>query len=311
MINTMMALVLSSQLTLVLSPEAHVAGTEIRLGDVAELRGDAALVGELSQVSIGYSPSPGFNRLLRGWRLEQNLERDHPGLDVLLSGTPSCRVWPATTVVRAEVLEEAARALLLPALTSGSATAVLATELHDIEVPAGASEPVVRAGQSEIEIHAGTVMVPLRIDIDGAPYRTVMTQWNVEQWRVLPVLVRDVPAGTVIDFSMIENRRVKAARHGQAKPLPAGMAVGAVAARNLEAGAPVSERDVHRPKIIQQGDSIYISIRKGPVVARVSAVAVQDGALGERVRVKTQNSRELMAVVIGRDLVELDLTIGS
>ncbi len=314
MIATLLALTplgVAPQVTLTLAAEAQVRGTEIRVGDVAVLDGDAELVAKLADAHLGYAPSPGFNRLLQGWRLEQNLERDHPGVDIVLAGAANCRVWPATALVTAAALEAAARELLDPALASGDATAALATSLRDIEVPAGQTPPVVRPAADTVDLRAGSLRVPVRIDVDGEPYRTVWTQWNVERWEILPVLVRDVPAGAAIDFSMIENRRVQARTQGVGAPLPAGLVVGSIAARNLALGSIVTERDIQRPMIIREGDRIYLAIRKGPVVAKVPAVAGADGAFGDRIRIKTHSARELMAVVVARDLVELDLTAGS
>ena len=55
-------------------------------------------------------------------------------------------------------------------------------------------------------------------------------------------------------------------------------------------------------------DDVSFEIKKGAITARVSAVALEDGSRGDRIRVSVLPSeRELKGVVASRDLVNADL----
>lgn len=304
-----LAITCLSQVTVTLPPEASVRGTEIVLGEIARIAGDdPAAVERAAALRVGYAPAPGYSRLLVAWRLEQELERAAPGLDLALAGSQACRVHPETVKVAAAELVSAARAELERALGQADASLRLARTVSDQVVPATGAAPVLRSILPSVEERAGAISVPVRILVDGEIHRTVWTQWQVERFEVRPVLSRRVAAGETIGLGVIENRRVKAAPGLRAQSLPAGLLIGSVARRDLEAGRLVCESDVVRPQIIQKGDEVYLRIRKGRVVASRPATATEAGALGDRVLCLTEGQRELMAVVVGRNLLEIDLS---
>jgi len=303
---SILALTFGADVTL--SPEAHVRGTEIRLGDVAEISGAPEDVEQLRQFSLGYAPSPGYVRILRGWRIEQTVERELPGVDVRMSGSPAVRVHPVTAVIEPRDLEEAARTELAARLDNEEATFELEGTLAGIEVPAGSTEPELVALTNDVRAAAGLATVPVRVLVDGELYRTVYTQWRVRLWESRPVLLRDVKAGETIDLRAVENRRVPLGSSRVGKPIPAGLLIGSVATRDLARGDTVDEQDVRRPTLIEPDDTLFIVIRKGPISARVPVTAQEKGALGDRIRVHTSSQRELTATVVARNLVELDLT---
>ena len=52
------------------------------------------------------------------------------------------------------------------------------------------------------------------------------------------------------------------------------------------AGAIVTDRDVQRAQLVKRGDVVQILVKKGAITARSTAIAAQDGFLGDRVRVE-------------------------
>src|SRR5687768_12548967 len=100
--------------TVTLSPQAKVRGTEIALGSIAAVSGDdAALVARVRELRLGYAPAPGYSRLLAGELLQAELTRTLPGTAVELKGAAACRVLPATEVVGGRAIEAAAKGELL------------------------------------------------------------------------------------------------------------------------------------------------------------------------------------------------------
>ncbi|HVS10762.1 MAG TPA: flagellar basal body P-ring formation chaperone FlgA [Planctomycetota bacterium] len=298
--------------TVTLSPEARVRGSVVALGQLALVEGDdAAEVERIAAAQLGYAPAPGYSRLFTAERLRQELGLAAPGVALTLAGSSACRVWPEVERLEGEAIDAAAEAELRRHLGARDASAQLVARSASIEVPAGREAARLRSVLSGSALQGGLLTVPVRVLVDGEPYRTVWTTWKVELWEELDVLTRPVRAGDTITREMLVRRRVPApAAGGPAAPRPLGaeMLAGSRAVRDLAAGQPLVELDVVRPSIVQRGDALSLEIRKGAVCARLGAVAEQAGALGDRVRVSFPGSeRTLAGVVAGRGLVRIDL----
>jgi flagella basal body P-ring formation protein FlgA len=158
------------------------------------------------------------------------------------------------------------------------------------------------------ELASGVVGVPVEVLVDGLRYRTVWTSWRIEVWETRPVLAHPVRAGEELRPELFERQRVHADGAAGLEPLDPIQVVGAVAKRDLVPGEPITAHDVHRPAAVTLGATLFLRVRKGSIEARVSAVALETGTVGERIRVKTTEAgQELVATVIGRDLCEISL----
>ena len=304
----MLATLLLSGVTVVLPMEASARGTELLLGEIAEIRGtDSAMIERVRGLDLGNTPGPGYTRLMHAHRIRQDLAREFPGLSVSVIGQPACRVHPEVAELAAADIESAAFAEIARAFAREDATFALREPIRGVSVPAGAAAPTLKVRLDGPVPANGLLSVPVQVLVDGTPYRTIWTSWTAERWETLPVLTRPVRIGQTIQPSHLQDRRVKANRH-RGKALPASMLLGAVAARDLLEGVPVTDLDVHRPKVIEVGDDVYLEVRKGAVTARVAATALAPGAIGDRVRVRsTANNQEHTALVVSGDLVRIDL----
>lgn len=299
--------------SLTLPATSEARGTELVLGEVCRVAGaDAEEVARVAALSLGYAPAPGYTRLLEAWRLRQIVERAAPGVQIELVGAPACRVSPATERVAGAAVEAAARAELERRLATLDAAAHLLTPVADLSVPAGAAAPELQSVLDPTQGLAGNVSVPVRVLVDGDVYRTIWTRWSVELWAEHSVLVHDVAAGTLIGAEMLATRRLEvssATLRPGARILGQALLVGAMAAHDLVAGRPLTDLDVQRPTLVRAGDTIFLDVKKGPVNARIGAVAEEDGALGDRIEVTLHGSGRLMkASVVSRDAVRIDLS---
>jgi flagella basal body P-ring formation protein FlgA len=304
---------LFGNVTVTLPPQAEVRGTEVRLGAIATVQGDdPAEIERVKSLPLGYAPAPGYTRLFDSWRLHQELVDYAPEAVVTMTGARACRVSPATEPVAASAIEAAAKVELDRHLDTFDATATLLDQVTKVRVPSGARAPVLRSMMSSAAVHPGVVSVPVRVLVDGDVYRTIWTRWKVEVWDRYAVLNRVVKTGERITSDMIELRRMEASASGvraNTRVLGDALLVGALAARELQPGRPLTDLDVVRPKLIKKGDTVFLEVKKGAINARVAAVAEQDGARGDRVRVTLlASAREMQAVVISRDLLQIDLT---
>jgi flagella basal body P-ring formation protein FlgA len=299
-----------SGVTITLPARAEVRGTEIELGEVATLRAeDANLVQTLADFDLGYAPAPGFSRLFDAQRIADRLRSSYPELEFRFAGQSSCRVHPETErLTGPEILEVARQSL--QTLTEGRDIQFDPSgEIPDLLVPAGEQAAQLRLRRGPLELRHGKNSVPIEVLVDGSTYQTVWTSWEVEKWHSVLVLTRDVPAGEQLTADCVELKRVSQDASGASLGIRREALIGTRAARALRRGEVLQRNDVTQLDLIHRGDAIVLEVKKGSVCARVSAVASEDGHLGERIRiVTTDTQRELSAVVIGRDRVQIDMT---
>ena len=309
----MLALLLTtmaSGVTVTLPVEAKVRGTEIELGEVAQVAGlDAELIERVRALELGYAPAPGFSRLLTLERIRAALSRDLPGVEVRVAGERACRVWPVTETIDATALEAAARLELARVLAGKDATFTLKDPLAAVQVPLGErGHELLARGPAPDALVNDIVGVPVEVLVDGLRYRTVWTSWRVDVWETRPVLSRPVKAGEPLRAEHFERSRVRLGSDTRLEPLGPVQLAGAVAKHDLAPGEPVTQMDVHRPPAVTLGATLFLRVRKGSIEARVAALALETGAVGDRIRVRTNDSaQELLATVVGRDLCEIQL----
>ncbi|MEZ5977543.1 MAG: flagellar basal body P-ring formation chaperone FlgA [Planctomycetota bacterium] len=299
----------TSQVTVTLPTDAAVSGQSIELAEVATITaGDPAVVSALGSIDLGYAPSPGYSRTLAAQRIFDAIQTAQPGVQVRMAGSPLVRVTVRTEVVPADRLQQVAREALEALADGDRITIDLQQALVDVEVPIGNEAAVVRALPAATEVRTGTNAVTVKVEVDGRTYVTRQVLFTVQRWQNVAVLSRGVSSGEAITPDIVEVREVVLPAHQREKPLTTSMLIGSVAIRDLPAGKAVLGIDVHRPNAIQAQTPIVLEVRHGAIKARAMAVAMDSGAIGDRIRVRVVDSgREMHAHVESRDLVVIDL----
>lgn len=297
-------------ITLNIPTDAHVRGQEMHLGDVVRIDGaDPIETTRLASISLGYTPSPGFARVLTREEIANKVHAAVPGTSFDVAGSDRCRIELETEVVHGDALRKEAAQALRAALNGRDATVADEGTQADIVVPKASNKIELHAQTDARTLRSGTVPVSVQVWVDGSPYQTVQSSFKIELYETLPVLVADVRRGDVLGATSTDLRRVRVDASLVGEPLTANALPGAMLTHDMQKGTVVTDHDVQRAQLVKQGDLVQIQVRKGPVVARSTAIAAQDGCLGDKVRVTTSNSkRELSAIVTGHDSVEVDLT---
>lgn len=309
----LLASLLLSGVTVSFTPTAEVTGAEMTLADIATVDGEELeSVRAVGAHPLGYAPAPGYSRLIRADRLSAELRRALPDVEVVFTGSLTCRVHPATETIAPERLEQAAREALglhMPNGSEGEATLRLTTPLAPIQVPRGAAGVSLEAVVDPEHLQGTRTSVPVRVLVDGVPHRTVWTQWSLEVWDVATVPTRRITAGQVIDVSMLTSKRVRRTERVGEKPLDLQALLGKTPVRDLPAGEPVRSPDVARPLLIEQGALVQLRVRNGSLQVTARVEALEGGALGETIRIRmVGREKELSAVVTSAGIVDLDLS---
>ena len=335
-----------------LHPQAVVGGTEITLGDVAELEGPAARA--LGSLVVGRFPTSAVEVTVTFDTVQRHLHAAAVNLSALtVRGARSCRVAnadardaPASPVpitrpapvadvvtmpspLRSDVADVAGVPEVGDATdTTVAATAATATgatrtsavptvsqritrqlERLTLAEPGalaitfrGSAEAAARlndpapAGDVEITVESRTGLgsVPVRVrtfSADGQVYETRLNA-NVVQRVGVAVVTAPIRRG---DRFTAENVSVQAVeldrRHGT--PIADLDAVlGRAASASLQVGTPVIERHLAPDVLVERGDLVTVTVRRGRLSIRTVGRAAEDGTRGAIIALRNDATRE-------------------
>lgn len=120
------------------------------------------------------------------------------------------------------------------------------------------------------------------------------------------VAAEDIPVGTLVTESMLEPRSGDLTALPRQAVLDENAAVGRVTTRSLARGSIVQDSQLQAPWLIQRNRTVSVeAIGQGFRVVR-QGEALQDGALGDTVRVRMGNRSVLTGVVAGSGIVKIN-----
>ena len=325
--------------TVRLHPRAVVAGDVVTLGDVAELDGPRARA--LAGVTVGRIVTGGavavdlssVRRVLGEHAVDASLFELKGSLrcDVRRGGaaaTPPAaeprvatvaapnRVTPPTAEAGGEARTLADRVRTAIAAVAGAAADDASLEIAFRGGPETAgllNAPAPRA-RVEIEVlsRTGTGRVPVRVrrfNADGVADQTTITA-DVTRTVEAAVVTAPVSRGDRLTTQNVTTQRV--AVPAGTSPLAVGpdaaaAAFGQVAAASLRTGTVLTDRHVAAETLVQRGDLVTVTVRRGRLRIRTVARAAEPGGAGAVIALRNDESRErFYATVTGRRLAEID-----
>jgi flagella basal body P-ring formation protein FlgA len=288
---------------LTFQPTAAVDGAVIHLRDVARIDcADTRLAATLRDLDIGASPLPGFTRpLIAAYTRVRLRPLGIPDSRIALSGADTVTVTRrGQSVSAAEIARCACTAA--EAARPGAAARVTAS-LRDIFAPAGLLE--LRAGAPSLtEGLTGTVSVSVRVD--GRPVASVSVSVRLSRPAAIVVAARAIPAGTVLteaDLTIAE--RTDDTGNG-ATLARLDLAIGRQLGAPLAAGEAVRAGALRLVPVVRRGDRVKVLCRGTSFAVACTAEALQDGGIGQTVRVRNiASGGEFTARITAADLLEV------
>jgi flagella basal body P-ring formation protein FlgA len=122
----------------------------------------------------------------------------------------------------------------------------------------------------------------------------------------LPVPVRRLNPGAVLEAEDLHMARVRAGLARGELVREAAQAVGMTLRRQLVPGQPVPLADLTRTPTVVKGAPVVMELRAGGLALAAPGIALEPGALGERIRVLNPSSRAVVeAEVTGPERVRV------
>ncbi len=216
-------------------------------------------------------------------------------------------------LLRADPASVLERATLLDFLSSDLAghyavTDKLAVDLIRPWTPPAAAEgetPLVITVVEYPEALAPSMLVRVRYTREKNIVKEDTLALRVNLWRDALFAATPLKRGDSFSLDGTEIRRVDALRDRDA--LPSSLATNDyVLAREVPAGRALTWRDVARRSLVHRGQVVEVLASDGALVITMKALAMQDGAQGESVRVRNiESKREFIAKVTAENRAEV------
>lgn len=157
------------------------------------------------------------------------------------------------------------------------------------------------------EALASSMLLRVRYLQDERILREDTLALRVSLWRESMVAATPLRRGDAVSLHAVTTRRVDALRDRDALPVSAA-GEDYVFAREIPAGRTLSWRDVIRRPLVRRGQMVEVQAGGGPLVITIKALAMQDGARGEAVRMRNiESKRDFVALVTAENRAEVRL----
>ena len=272
----------AEELTVEIERLPEVPGKSIRLGDIARISGPDDLAARAGEVNVKFRE--GF--LWRSDVVAALVNQGVGGVTLRLLMPPKMAVRKGEVVPDLEALVLKLSGWQGSVRVRSSVAAPRGELLAPLKIRPGAATALLRIRTPE-----GTREVPISME------------WHQN----VVVTRRIVENGTVLAPEDIEVRQVRIS-----SPMDAvsdiRQAVGRMTNRRLPAGERISPGFLLTPPIVHRGDRVFIVVRKGALALRIQGEAMQDGAAGETIRVRNEQSKKIIEAVI-RSKEEVEVRI--
>lgn len=263
-----------------LRPHALVQGSSVLLSD---------LFVDAPGIIAFPAPPPGRRMVLEPGQILQ-LARTHgiawrplPGAERIVVERPGQMLSRAT-------VEAALRTALVPLGAGPDDGFDLGSPLP--MVPA-AMEPIVTAEDTVLDRTSGRFSATLVLDHGDATPQRVRIIGRAWAGVAAAVPVRRIGAGEVLRAEDFRIERVRADRAGSVAD-PAAV-IGLALRRPISAGQPLAQADLGRPTVVARNSAVMMAITAPGMSIGAQGRALEDGAMGEVIRVQNIASRAVVA----------------
>jgi|GEM_PF-6732516 len=144
--------------------------------------------------------------------------------------------------------------------------------------------------------------------VDGRPIRNCLVNYRLQRFEEILVTARDLPRLTVLGEADVKSeRRDVLALKGEPLKI-AGELVGRRITNRLSAGSALTDKVTEPAPLVRKKQAVIVTAIAGGVQITTSGVALEEGALGQAVQIRSDFSKApFSAVVVGVAAVELRL----
>lgn len=287
--------------------ETTVETDTVKLGNIAQISGEAARAERLKAISLGYAPGIGATReIARGAIRLAIAAAGFAENEIALDAPPSILIRRASQTVSEQRLRETVEKALLQSLQSeGVRMQITRLDLPGaVEVPTGSLS--VTANPAGVRNFFAPFSISLEIRVDSRVVRRLSANVTVEAFADILVAGRELAAGDKISEPDVktENRRLEKPLSGYLRKI--SQLRGAVLLKSVAGGTPLTTEIATAGVVIKNGDPVRIEAVSGNLKIIIGGEARAAGKIGDRIAVKnSQSGAILQATVVDEGLVKV------
>jgi len=291
--------VASQAAELFLKERAQVEGSKVFLKDVAKIEGSPLEKEILSKIPVSAAPSPCSRKSLTkrevAAKVASYLKRNKVSFkEIKVKGAERVEIYRGCTVIGGERIKK----LIESYLESNYPDVVLIS----------APTPQVRLAESSFKEsiklesmgrHYGRFVYTVTSP-DGRVLKRLYIPVRIDR-KVKVVKARlSIPRGAVITREMVEASVAPSAKARGALPSVKDV-IGKVARRDILPGEVIKERDVSPNFIVKKGKPVKVVYDKNGIHVELLGVPVEDGAVGNIIKVKNLSTGKILRCRVERD----------
>jgi flagella basal body P-ring formation protein FlgA len=291
-----------ARLTIHLPNEAAVESESLTLGQVAVVTGQEPLAAKAREVMLGRISLPGQKITIdRSLILSRLACSGMPSCDPVLSGADKVTVSRMVKVIKGGNFIESASSFLADNVRERSiarweplrlpAELVLSNQAQSIELlPRLVSRGVNGQATTEVSVVADGEVI-------GTRQVVFRPKYNIRR----VVTLTDMAAGATITP---ENTRIEKVVSDEQEPADWAAPYGLVAVRNLAAGTVIGSgmaKVSQPPVVIERNQTVVIRIERPGLVVTAMGKAIQQGKLGECIKVRNVDSQRVILAKVNED----------
>ncbi len=273
--------------------------------DIAVVKGEVLTAGDLfhnleknADYVLGPAPQPGKDMILHA----RTLYRIASALDIdwrPQSTAQQVIVRRASTTIPASDIEAKLNEELRASGASGEFIAVPNSAIESISLPETEDRTFEISDlryEPLKEYFEATIVAPSK----EKPLKRIQVAGEVQKFISLPVLKTTMKNGDIISIGDLDFIDVAVKNLPKDIILDADKIAGMTPRRIVTAGKPVAFNDMQSPRMVGRGETVTLVFKDGGMVVSTKGKSMQDGVMGEMVRVTNiTSSKQLAGVITG------------
>jgi flagella basal body P-ring formation protein FlgA len=297
----------SDRFCLTLKTAALVDGESVRLGDVAELKGND-VHGAILETEVGRSPRPGQTRFVSADYIRIRLRQAGFDTDTMtFKGPQDVKVSrPSASMPVGRI-----RTAVETAIRSRMPWNIEDTTISDIQFDETVQLPIGRLTYRIVpnrhEDYLGTTILALHLFVNGEPVRKLWVNATITVMGDVVTVVRPLGRNQHLRMEDIRVERRDLTGLGSETIRSVEEVLGNRTTRMIYPGTVLQASMIDQPPVVKRGDIVKIIVETGPMTITATGIVKQQGRKGEMVRVaNTDSNRVILARVVGPDAVSVD-----
>lgn len=296
-------------------PEAKVDGPFVTLADVAEIKGDdSERISRLGQLKIGSAAAPGGHVVLTKELLGIRLAAEGFDLRNITWNLPEMvTVTTNFQTVNGQTMIDKGITTIKEQIGSGVSSADLTImpigSVQDILTPVG---NIVLNSSVPYGVKYNTpTTVRMAVNVNGQSFSAINLRFDVKVYRQVAVAASQISQGEALTSEKLRYEKVSIGRLPSTYFTDMNKIIGLETRRPLTPGTVITDIMLNKPIVIKRGSVVNIIARIGSMEVTTVGKAMQDGYVGQLIRVQNMNSNKFISGKVLDETTVQVLTYGS